>query len=99
MLAGTFTLAYGLAIKSNLITKTGLIAFLSGLLLCGIGNVVPLGSSFVATLKEHGLTSFIKDFRTEPRPWVFLLGFFLVYSFLAVFGLLMILAAIGASFR
>jgi hypothetical protein len=99
MFVGLIGLTYGLAIKSNLIIKTGLIAFLSGLILCGIGNAVPLGSGFVATLKEYGFRSFIKDLCEEPRPWVFFLGFFLIYSFLAIMGVVMILAAAVSTFR
>src|SRR5215468_11759178 len=94
MFVGLITLVYGFAIKSNLIIKTGLIAFLSGLPLCGIGNAVPLGSSFVATLKEHGFRSFIKDFREQPRPWVLLLGFFFVYSLLALVGAVFIFGVV-----
>ena len=99
MFVGLIAFTYGLAIKSNLIIKTGLIAFLSGLLLCGIGNAVPLASSFVARLKENGFRTFIKDLRDQPRSWLFVFGFFLVYSLLALVGAAFILGAAVSKFR
>ena len=95
MLAGTITSAYGSVIKSSLIIKMGLIALFSGLLLCGIGNAVPFGSSFFAMLKENGFRNFIKDLREQPRPWVLLLSIFFLYSLLAILGVVLILVVVG----
>jgi len=95
MLVGFMGLAAGLVLKVNWAVKPGLVTFLSGLLLCGIGNAVPLGWSLVATIREHGVRRCLTDARADPKPWLFITLIFVAYSGLGTGGALLILTALG----
>jgi hypothetical protein len=95
MFVGFITMAAGLVLKADWATKAGLVACLSGLLLCGAGNAIPLGWSFAVTLRESGVRGLLQDLRAQPRGWVLLLAVFLLYSILGVGGAVLILAALG----
>jgi len=94
MFAGFIGLAAGLVLKVNWATKAGLVTSLSGLLLCGIGNAVPLGWSLITTMREHGVRSCLNEVREDPKPWVLITLILIMYSGLGVGGALLILAVL-----
>jgi hypothetical protein len=95
MLAGFIGLTAGLVLKVNWAVKAGLVTAFSGLLLCGVGNAVPLGWSLVTTMREHGVRSCMNEVREDPKPWLSITLIFVTYSVLGVGGALLILAVLG----
>src|SRR5215467_7619933 len=80
MVSGFVASAAGMVAKKDWLTKAGLVAFFSGLLICGAANVVALGGSFIATLRHLGRHELIKEAREGPIPWIMMTLIFLMYA-------------------
>ena len=96
MLAGLLLAAFGFVLEIEWAYKAGFIAFLSGLPICGVGNVVPLVWALAETIREAGLHAFIRNLREEPRGWILVASIFLLYFSLAIGGIYLILGTLGA---
>ena len=95
MAGGMVVSAVGGIFKNDWVMKAGLVAFFSGVALCGMANVIALGWSFIATARRSDCGKFVKDAREEPRPWIMMAAIFLLYATLGVGGLVLILLVLG----